>query len=219
MLLAAGARDIVLCDRAGALYAGRTEHMNEYKTALAAVTNPDRERGRLHDVLRGSGCLHRAVRTRCRHSRRDIATMGSTRSCSRMANPTPEVQPEELVGIARVVATGRSDYPNQINNSLVVPGHVSRRTRRAGHGHQRDDEAGGGRSDRRPGRRRRAERGVHRPEHVRPRVAESVAQAVALAAVRSGVARGHLEQAGAGFQIRQPERRSRLSGNARSVGV
>jgi malate dehydrogenase (oxaloacetate-decarboxylating) len=121
ILAADGARHLVLCDRAGALYAGRRENMNPFKERLATETNPDGQRGSLDDVLRdadvfvglaGPGTVTAA----------EIATMARDSIVFAMANPVPEIQPEELVGIARVVATGRSDYPNQINNSLAFPG-------------------------------------------------------------------------------------------------
>jgi malate dehydrogenase (oxaloacetate-decarboxylating) len=118
---AAGARRIIAVDRAGAIYAGRAEHMNDYKARLADLTNPDGERGGLRDVLRGAdvfvGLSGPGV-----VSAEEIALMDSDPIVFALANPIPEVQPEDLVDIARVVATGRSDYPNQINNSLAFPG-------------------------------------------------------------------------------------------------
>ncbi|MBI3967937.1 MAG: ACT domain-containing protein [Chloroflexi bacterium] len=121
MLVQAGARRVILCDRAGALYAGRAENMNQYKEAIAAETNRERERGTLGGVLRGAdvfvGLSGPGI-----VSRDDVKGMATGAIVFGLANPVPEVQPEELVGIARVVATGRSDYPNQINNSLGFPG-------------------------------------------------------------------------------------------------
>ena len=121
MLSAAGAMRIIGCDRAGAVYAGRTERMNEFKERLATTTNPDREQGSLQEVLRGAdvfiGLSGPGV-----VSAADIATMAHDPIVFALASPIPEVQPEDLVDIARVVATGRSDYPNQINNSLAFPG-------------------------------------------------------------------------------------------------
>jgi malate dehydrogenase (oxaloacetate-decarboxylating) len=121
ILSAAGARYVIVCDRAGAIYAGRTEDMNAYKARLAESTNPDKQRGSLRDVLRqadvfiglsGPGVI----------SASDIAAMAGDPIVFALANPIPEVQPEELAGVARVIATGRSDYPNQINNALAFPG-------------------------------------------------------------------------------------------------
>jgi malate dehydrogenase (oxaloacetate-decarboxylating) len=121
ILVAAGARHVIACDRAGAIYAGRTENMNPYKERLAQTTNPRHERGSLADVLRGAdvfiGLSGPGVVTEA-----EIATMAQDPIVFALANPIPEVQPEGLVGIARVIATGRSDYPNQINNSLAFPG-------------------------------------------------------------------------------------------------
>jgi malate dehydrogenase (oxaloacetate-decarboxylating) len=121
MLQRAGARRIVACDRAGALYRGRTEHMNSIKELLAESTNPDGEQGSLGTVLRGAdvfiGVSGPGIVTA-----QDVSTMAGDSIVFGLANPIPEVQPEELAGLARVVATGRSDYPNQINNSLGFPG-------------------------------------------------------------------------------------------------
>ena len=116
-----GARLIVVTDRAGAIYAGREEHMNSSKAQLADATNPHGERGSLRDVLRGADVFI-GLSGPGLVSADDIAMMGSDPIVFGLANPVPEVQPEELVGIASVVATGRSDYPNQINNSLAFPG-------------------------------------------------------------------------------------------------
>jgi malate dehydrogenase (oxaloacetate-decarboxylating) len=121
ILLAAGAREVIAVDRAGALYAGRTENMNTYKERLASETNPHRQHGSLREVLPGAdvfiGLSGPGV-----VSVDDIATMADEPIVFALANPIPEIQPEELLGVARVVATGRSDYPNQINNSLAFPG-------------------------------------------------------------------------------------------------
>jgi malate dehydrogenase (oxaloacetate-decarboxylating) len=121
ILVAAGARQVIAVDRAGALYAGRAENMNAYKERLASETNPDRLQGTLADVLRGAdvfvGLSGPGVVTAY-----EIAQMAPEPIVFALANPIPEIQPEELIDIARVVATGRSDYPNQINNSLAFPG-------------------------------------------------------------------------------------------------
>jgi malate dehydrogenase (oxaloacetate-decarboxylating) len=121
ILAAAGARHVIACDRAGAIYAGRTELINAYKERLALVTNPDRVSGSLRQVLQGAdvfvGLSGPGV-----VSAADIGQMAPQAIVFALANPIPEVQPEELVGIAEVVATGRSDYVNQINNSLAFPG-------------------------------------------------------------------------------------------------
>ena len=121
MLLALGARDITVCDRRGAIYAGR-EGLTPHKADLAARTNPRRLRGALPEALRGadvfigvsSGGLLRGE---------DLRAMAERSVVFAMANPTPEVPYEEAAaaGVC-VIGTGRSDYPNQINNVLAFPG-------------------------------------------------------------------------------------------------
>jgi malate dehydrogenase (oxaloacetate-decarboxylating) len=205
ILAGAGVRTIVLCDRAGAIYAGRSKNMNPYKTALAAETNPHLERGSIQDVLRGADVFI-GLSGPDLLTAEDVATMGSDPIVFAMANPIPEIQPESLVGIARVVATGRSDYPNQINNSLAFPGvfrgaldvratDINNEMKLAAAAAiaalVADDE-------------------LHEdyivPSMFDPRVAESVAQAVAQAALRTGVARGGPELGGGGFETSRPHR-------------
>ena len=121
MLLALGARDITVCDRRGAIYAGR-EGLTPHKADLAARTNPRRLSGALPEALRGadvfigvsSGNLLRGE---------DLRAMAERSVVFAMANPTPEVPYEEAAaaGVC-VIGTGRSDYPNQINNVLAFPG-------------------------------------------------------------------------------------------------
>jgi malate dehydrogenase (oxaloacetate-decarboxylating) len=121
ILALAGAQQLILCDTAGAIYRGREVNMNRYKEAIARTTNPNGERGSLREVLRGAdvfiGLSAPGVVTPD-----DIRAMAPDPVVFAMANPIPEVMPELIQGIARVIATGRSDYPNQINNSLGFPG-------------------------------------------------------------------------------------------------
>ena len=121
LLVAAGARHLIVCDRAGALYSGRVERMDPYKERLAQATNPDRQPGRLREVLRGAdvfiGLSGPGLLTAA-----DVASMAPDPIVFALANPIPEVAPEDLAGVARVVATGRSEFPNQLNNSLASPG-------------------------------------------------------------------------------------------------
>ena len=120
MLLHAGARDVVGCDRGGALYAGRSG-LSETKAEYAELTNADGRRGSVDDVLAGAdvfiGLSGPGV-----VSRAGIESMAPKPIVFAMANPNPEIAPEEIDDIAAVVATGRSDYPNQINNVLAFPG-------------------------------------------------------------------------------------------------
>ncbi|MHB2017475.1 MAG: malic enzyme-like NAD(P)-binding protein [Candidatus Xenobia bacterium] len=121
MLLLSGARNVILCDRAGAIYAGRQENMNPRKVRLAETTNPDRLSGRISKVIEGAD-VFLGVSEPGLVSADDIRKMGSDAIVFAMANPEPEIHPEEVEGLVRVMATGRSDYPNQINNVLCFPG-------------------------------------------------------------------------------------------------
>jgi malate dehydrogenase (oxaloacetate-decarboxylating) len=121
LLMRAGARHIVACDRAGALYQGRTENMNSMKQWFAEHTNPRRLKGTAGDALVGAdifiGLSGPGVVTL-----KDVKQMARDPIVFAMANPVPEIQPEEAGPHVRVMATGRSDYANQINNSCGFPG-------------------------------------------------------------------------------------------------
>ena len=122
LLLSAGCTDITLCDRQGAIYTGRSTGMNPVKEEMAQVTNPTHQQGSLHEVLYGAdvfiGVSAPGVLTR-----EDISHMNKKAIVFACANPTPEIFPDEAIaGGAAVVATGRSDFPNQINNVLAFPG-------------------------------------------------------------------------------------------------
>lgn len=121
MLLAHCVRDVIVCDRAGALYAGRKKDMNSYKQALARHTNPRRVKGSISEAMKGAdvfiGLSAPNVITTD-----DVRRMGKDPVVFALANPEPEVSPEDVLPLVRVLATGRSDYPNQINNMLGFPG-------------------------------------------------------------------------------------------------
>ncbi|GAB6876109.1 NAD(P)-dependent malic enzyme [Thermaerobacter litoralis] len=122
LLLDMGARDLVLCDSRGAIYPGRPYGMNPYKQRLAERSNPAGLKGELADVLVGADVfigLSRAGAVTPEMVRR----MAPGAIVMAMANPTPEIFPDEAAAAgARVVCTGRSDFPNQINNVLAFPG-------------------------------------------------------------------------------------------------
>jgi malate dehydrogenase (oxaloacetate-decarboxylating) len=120
-LLEFGFTRVVVCDRQGAIHAGRDFGDNAAKAWLAAHTNPDGETGSLKEVLEGADMLL-GVSGPGLLSRDDLGRMNRDPIVFAMSNPVPEVMPEEAEGIAAVVATGRSDYPNQINNVLAFPG-------------------------------------------------------------------------------------------------
>ncbi|MBI2546367.1 NAD-dependent malic enzyme [Candidatus Woesearchaeota archaeon] len=121
LLLKAGAKDIIMTDTRGAIYEGRKEHMNQVKEGIAHITNKEKVKGSLKEVLEGrnvfiglsSGNLLDA---------NDIKKMENAVIIA-MANPVPEIMPDESrKGGAKIIATGRSDFPNQVNNSLAFPG-------------------------------------------------------------------------------------------------
>ena len=121
LLLSAGFRNITMCDRKGAIYAGR-EGLNWIKEEMAQVTNPDHVTGSLADALRGADVFI-GVSAPGTVTREMVASMNRDAIVFACANPTPEIFPDEAkAGGAAVVATGRSDYPNQINNVLAFPG-------------------------------------------------------------------------------------------------
>jgi len=120
ILIDAGVGEIVGIDRQGAVYSGRDD-LNFAKEWFADNTNPDRKMGTVHDVLHGAdvfiGLSAPGLLTAA-----DLRNMAPEPLVFAMANPDPEIRPEEADGLAAVMATGRSDYPNQINNVLAFPG-------------------------------------------------------------------------------------------------
>ena len=120
ILLAAGARWIVGCDEDGALYRGRPG-LNDAKREYAETDESRRRPRHGRRVARRRRRLHRRLGSGRGHARRDAA-MATRPIVFALANPRPEVDPEEIEDIAAVIATGRSDYPNQINNVLAFPG-------------------------------------------------------------------------------------------------
>ena len=121
IIMTAGVRNIIGCDQLGALYRGRGEHMNWVKEWYAQNSNPNNERGTIHDVIKGAdvflGLSVPGVITV-----EDLKQMAADPIVFAMANPTPEIMPEDAAAHVAVMATGRSDYPNQINNVLCFPG-------------------------------------------------------------------------------------------------
>ena len=122
LLLKAGYADVTLCDRKGAIYEGRQEGMNPVKEEMSRITNREKRAGSLADMLVGADVFigvsaPGAVTTEM------VKTMAKDAVIFACANPTPEIFPDDAkAGGARVIATGRSDFPNQINNVLAFPG-------------------------------------------------------------------------------------------------
>lgn len=121
LLLSAGFKDITMCDRSGAIYAGR-QGLNWIKEEMAQVTNLGRKDGSLADMLVGADVFI-GVSAPGTVTTEMVKTMNKDAIIFACANPTPEIFPDDAkAGGARVVSTGRSDYPNQINNVLAFPG-------------------------------------------------------------------------------------------------
>src|SRR5438445_1006306 len=195
LLMKAGAKHIIGCDRAGAIYRGRTENLTSRKERCPQHTNPKRLRGTAGDALvdadvfiglSGPGVVGlKAIKA----MRRDPIVVA-------MANPIPEIQPEEAGPHVKVMATGRSDYPNQINNSCCFPGFfrgmLDVRARRV------NDQM---KLAAAPALAELVGRDELDPEYITPsmfdrRVVPAVAEAVSEAAVRTGVARRKPRTAG-----------------------
>lgn len=120
ILLSAGVKDIIGVDRQGALAAG-IDYDNKMWQWYAENTNPNRVQGSLHEVLQGADVFI-GLSSGGLLSREDVMTMADNPIVFAMANPVPEIKPEQVEDIVAVIATGRSDYPNQINNVLCFPG-------------------------------------------------------------------------------------------------
>jgi malate dehydrogenase (oxaloacetate-decarboxylating) len=122
LLLAAGATGLTLTDSKGALYKGR-DHMDPFKTRIAENTNLDQKRGSLEEVLKGADAVVAVTGRPGLLTAAHIKTMAAQPIVFALTNPDPDILPDEArAGGAAVTATGRSDFANQINNSLIFPG-------------------------------------------------------------------------------------------------
>ncbi|MFB4166063.1 NADP-dependent malic enzyme [Alteribacillus sp. JSM 102045] len=122
LLLSLGAADVVLCDSKGAIYEGRSERMNDIKTELSLVTNRKKVKGCLEDVIEGADVVI-GVSAPDSITKEMVQSMNRDPIIFAMANPIPEIMPEDAkeAGV-KVIGTGRSDFPNQVNNVLAFPG-------------------------------------------------------------------------------------------------
>jgi malate dehydrogenase (oxaloacetate-decarboxylating) len=201
LLVDAGARDVVVCDRTGALYRGRKAGMNRYKADIAGKTNPDGRKGSLSDAIAGAdiflglsaaGSVNPAM----------IRSMAEHPIVFALANPVPEILPDEAGQAgALIVATGRSDFPNQVNNCLAFPGifrgALDVRARRIDEGMKLAAARAIAASV------PEAELSVHKiiPAAMDFSVPPRVAEAVARAALESGVARLQIDPAEVARQL------------------
>ncbi len=121
LLKKTGVERLVVCDRNGAIYRGRSEHMNSVKKWLAENTNEEGAKGSLSEIIVGADVFI-GVSAPNVLSREDVQKMAPKPIVFALANPDPEIPPEQIYDVAEIIATGRSDYPNQINNVLCFPG-------------------------------------------------------------------------------------------------
>ncbi|KAF0146505.1 MAG: malate dehydrogenase (oxaloacetate-decarboxylating) [Nitrospirae bacterium] len=121
ILLTVGIKDIIICDKAGAIYKGRKENMNPMKSWLSENTNPGMLKGSLSDAMKGADVFI-GVSAPDVITSSDVKNMASDAIVFALANPEPEIAPEDALPHVRIFAAGRSDYPNQINNMLCFPG-------------------------------------------------------------------------------------------------
>ena len=122
LMLEMGAKDVIMCDRSGAIYKGRPEGMNASKDEIAEFTNKGLKKGTLAEVMKGAD-IFVGVSSAGVVSEDMVKSMNKDAIIMAMANPTPEIMPDlALKAGAKVVGTGRSDFPNQINNLLAFPG-------------------------------------------------------------------------------------------------
>lgn len=122
LLISYGFTNLIVCDTAGAIYTGRPKNMNDFKNEIANITNPNKIDGKLEEVIKNTDVFI-GLSAAGALSQDMIKSMNKEPIIFALANPTPEIYPKEaLEAGAFIVATGRSDFPNQINNSLAFPG-------------------------------------------------------------------------------------------------
>ncbi|MPM55248.1 NAD-dependent malic enzyme [bioreactor metagenome] len=189
ILLTAGVKDVVLCDREGIIYRGRKENMNWAKEEIALITNKSNKKGKLSDALKAADVFI-GVSSANIVSEEMIKSMKKDPIVFAMANPVPEIDPElaKKAG-AKVVGTGRSDYPNQVNNVLAFPGifRGALDVRASDINEEMKLSASHALAELVPENELTAEYIIPKPFD--PKVAPAVAYAVAKAALDSGVAR------------------------------
>ncbi len=122
MLVKAGARNVIIADSVGAIYEGRKDNMNIYKEEISKITNPNKLTGSLGDVVRNSDVLIGLTGKPNSITKEMVSSMANGAIVFALTNPEPDINPKDAKAAgARIIATGRSDYPNQVNNSLVFP--------------------------------------------------------------------------------------------------
>lgn len=189
LLISAGVKDIILCDRNGTIYKGRENGMNWIKKEMAEITNPRQIKGSLADAMQDADVFV-GVSAPGTVTQDMVKTMNKDAIIFACANPTPEIFPEDaLAAGAKIVATGRSDYPNQLNNVLAFPGifRGAFDVRASDINEEMKVAAAKAIAALVPAGKLNAENIL--PEAFDPKVSRAVASAVAAAARKSGVAR------------------------------
>ena len=187
ILMSAGAKNVIGFDRQGAIYHGR-ENLNFMKEWFADHTNPENFKGSVTEALHGAD-LYLGLSGPGSVSADAIRSMGKDAIVFAMANPTPEVMPEEVAGHVRIMATGRSDYPNQINNVLAFPGIFRGALDVRAKDINEEMKIAAAHAIANVISERELNEDYIIPGVFNPAVAENVAKAVAEAAVKTGVAR------------------------------
>lgn len=187
ILMSAGVKNVIGFDRQGAIYKNR-DNLNFMKEWFAEHTNPENFKGTVSEALRGAD-LYLGLSGPGSVSAEAIGTMGKDAIVFAMANPTPEVMPEEVAGFVRIMATGRSDYPNQINNVLAFPGIFRGALDVRAKDINEEMKLAAAHAIAAVISERELNEDYIIPGVFNPAVAENVAKAVAEAAVRTGVAR------------------------------
>jgi malate dehydrogenase (oxaloacetate-decarboxylating) len=193
LLLSMGVQDVIMCDSRGTIYEGRPYGMNPIKESIAGLTNRDRVQGSLADAIRGADVFI-GVSVEGAVTKEMVASMNRDPIIFAMANPIPEIMPEDAYASgAKVVGTGRSDFPNQVNNVLAFPGIFRGALDVRARGINEEMKIAAARAIA-----ELIDEDELRPDYVipapfDPRVAPNVAAAVAKAAMETGMARIHVD--------------------------
>lgn len=203
LLLNMGVKDVLLCDKKGIIYKGRPVGMNKFKEEMASITNKEQKQGLLEDALEGADVFV-GVSAAGAVTKEMVRSMNDNSIIFAMANPVPEIMPEEAKEAgALVVGTGRSDFPNQVNNVLAFPGifRGALDVRAKEINEEMKVAAVYAISELISSEELNANYVI--PDPFDPRVAKHVAKAVAAAAIKSGVARKKMNAQEANEEIYQ----------------
>ena len=199
ILMSAGVKNVIGFDRGGAIYKGRKDNMNYMKEWFAENTNPTSFQGKIEEALVGAD-LFMGLSGPGTIKATSLKNMNQNPIVFAMANPTPEIMPEEAVPYVRIMATGRSDYPNQINNVLAFPGIFRGALDCQASDINEEMKLAAAYAIADVIKRDELNEDYIIPGVFNPKIVESVAQAVAKAASKTGVARKHVTAADRSLQ-------------------